>query len=144
MNDRRKKVRTTKYACCLKNRCGGLTLVEVMLAVLILIISLIGTSLTYVSGRRFLVGQQYYRAAVQLASQKLEELKASGYDNINEGEEEEEVSMNGLTYIRHTQIELTADPTAGVPMPCEKATVTIVWTLGADQHETQLVIYIGP
>jgi Tfp pilus assembly protein PilV len=123
---------------------GGLTLVEVMLAIAILIIALVGTSLMYASGRRFLVGQQHYRMAVQLASQKLEQLKASGYDNIAEGEEEREFLIDGLTYLRHTQVELTADPTADMPMPCKKATVTTVWSSGADQHETQLVIYIGP
>jgi Tfp pilus assembly protein PilV len=123
---------------------GGVTLIEVMLAIAILIISVVGTSLMYASGRRFLVGQQHYRMAVQLASQKLEQLKASGYDNIGEGEEEKEFSIDGLTYLRHTQVELSADPTADVPKPCKKAAVTIVWSSGADQHETQLVIHIGP
>jgi type II secretory pathway pseudopilin PulG len=140
----RQKIHTTDYACCPKNSRRGMTLVEVMLAILVLIIALIGTSFSYVSGRRFLVGRQHYRMAVQLASQKLEGLRASGYENLTEGEEDELISANDLTYSRHTNIELTETPSTDVPMPCKRATVTVTWSLGSDQHETQLVIYIGP
>jgi Tfp pilus assembly protein PilV len=126
-------------------RRRGVTIIEVMVAALILVIALIGTSSTYVTGRWQIVNQRYYRAAAQLASQKIEELKANGYDNIDEGEDEEEFSVGGLTYQRRTQTELTAEPSAEVPKPCKKATVTILWSLrGEHQHEARLVTYIGP
>jgi Tfp pilus assembly protein PilV len=123
----------------------GTSLVEVMLAVLILIIAVMGVSSTYVSGRRELVKQRYYQAAAQLASQSIEELKATGYAGISEGEEEEEFTVNGQAYVRNTLTELTATPSAQVPKPCKKITVTITWSLaGGNQHEARLVTYIGP
>jgi len=126
-------------------RRHGTSLVEVMLAVLILIIAVMGVSSTYVSGRRELVNQRYYQAAAQLAVQSIEELKATGYAGISEGEREEELTVNGLTYVRNTQTELTATPSTQVPKPCKKVTVTITWSLaGGDQHEARLVTYIGP
>ncbi len=127
-----------------KDRRRGVTLIEVMLAVLILAIALIGTSSTYVTGRRFIVDQRYYRAAAQLASQKLEELEASSYDNIGDVNEVEDLSVDGLAYQRRTQTVLTATPTAEVPKPCKKATVTIVWSTAGCQHQARLVTYIGP
>jgi Tfp pilus assembly protein PilV len=127
------------------NRLRGSTIIEVMLAVLIMVIAVIGVSSSFVSGRRFVVDQRYYQAAAQLASQKLEELKAAGYDNINTGQEEEELTVGQQPYLRRTQIVLTATPTTDVPKPCKKAAVTIQWTLyGLDVHEATLITYIGP
>jgi prepilin-type N-terminal cleavage/methylation domain-containing protein len=127
-----------------KDRRRGVTLIEVMLAVLILVIALIGTSSTYVTGRQYIVNQRYYRTAAQLASQKLEGLKATGYDLIGDANAVEQLSIDGLTYQRRTQTQLTATPTAEVPKPCKKATVTIVWSLAGTQHQARLVTYIGP
>ena len=126
-------------------RRRGVSLIEVMIAAAILVIALIGTSATYVSGRKQIVDQKYYRAAAQLASQKFEELKASGYAVINVGEQEEEISVEGLRYMVQTRIELTATPSVNIPKPCKRATVTISWSLHEnDQHEARLVTYIGP
>jgi Tfp pilus assembly protein PilV len=129
----------------LDRRRHGTSLIEVMLAVLILVIAVIGVTSTYVSGRRELVNQRYYQSAAQLAAQSIEELKASGYAAISESEEEEELTVNGLTYVRNTQTELTAAPSTEVPKPCYKATVTITWSLAeGNQHEARFVTYIGP
>ena len=123
----------------------GISLVEVMLAVLILVIAVIGVSSSFVSGRRFVVSQRQYQVAAQIASQRFEELKTLGYDNIEEGEDEEEISFEGQTYLRQTQIEMTEEPSAEVPKPCKKVTVIIEWSLyGRDRHQANLVTYIGP
>jgi type II secretory pathway pseudopilin PulG len=123
----------------------GSTLVEVMLAITILIIALIGTSSTYVTGRRQLASQRQYQVAALLASQKLEETEAAGYAGITEGEEEETITLYGLSYQRQTQIVLTATPTTELPKPCKKVTVTIQWSGSAgDRHNAKLVTYIGP
>ncbi len=128
-----------------RGRHAGSALIELMLAVVILIIVLLGTSTTYVSGRKELARQQYYQAAAQLASQKLEEAKALGYTGLTEGEQEEEIYMFGIDYHRNTLIELTDVPSSDVPKPCIKVTVTIQWTGSAgDTHQTEFVTYIGP
>ena len=124
---------------------AGMTLIEVMLAITILAIVLIGTSSMYVSGRRHITSQHKYQAVVQLAGQKLEELKGTGYPGIAVGETQEELSVSGINCTRQTKIELTAAPTADFPKPCKKVTVTVTWT-GAAQEDRQvkLVTYIGP
>jgi len=123
----------------------GSSLIEVMLAIAILIIAIFGTSSSFVTGRKFIVSQEHYRAAAHLASQKIEQIRALDYPDVNEIEEEEELEMYGCTYNRQTEIELTTEPTADVPKPCKKVTVTIGWTGSkGDAHEAKLVTYIGP
>ena len=137
----------TIFAAIARNdrRRHGTSLIEVMLAILILIIAVIGVSSTYVSGRRELVNQRYYQAAAQLAAQSLEELKATGYAGISEGQAVETFTVNGLAYVRSTHTELTATPSTEVPKPCKKVTVTITWSrAGGNRHEARLVTYIGP
>ena len=130
---------------CLPHTDRGSALVEVMLAITILIIAVIGTSSSFVTGRKQITGQQHYRAAAQLASQKLEEIKALAYADINEIEEDEELTLYGTDYQRHTEITLTATSTPSLPKPCKKVEVTIGWTGAAgDEHDAKLVTYIGP
>ncbi len=127
------------------SRSKGSALIELMLAVAILIIVLLGTSTTYVSGRKQIVSQRYYQAAAQLASQKLEETKALGYAGLAEGEEDENFSLNGIAYQRHTVTELTAEPTTEIPKPCLKVTVAVQWTgTAGDTHQAEFITYIGP
>jgi Tfp pilus assembly protein PilV len=122
----------------------GTSIVETMLAILILVIVLIGTSSMFVSGRRHLIHQRDYQAAAQLAAQKIEECKAIGYADLSEGAETEEISVNGLTYTINTQTVLTATPTSELPKPCKKVTVNITWSYSKDRHQASIVTYIGP
>lgn len=142
----------------------GVTLVEVALAIVIMIISLLGVSSAYVSGKRQIIKQAQYQLAVNLASEKLEEIKAQGYfatevdeaedAYFDEGDEEltdeeddnrEKLSLYGLPCFRQTMVELTAETTPDVPNPCKKVTVTVKWTgLAEDPHEVKLITYIGP
>ena len=127
-----------------RNRRRGMTMVEVMIAAVILVIALIGTSSSFVNGRRQLINQQFYRAAAQIASQKLEELKATGYELIPIGTTQDSVSFNGLTFNRQTVTQLISAPTAETPKPCKRVAVTISWSVVTDQHQARLVTYIGP
>jgi type II secretory pathway pseudopilin PulG len=131
----------------------GTTLVEVAVAILIMIISLLGVSTTYVSGKKQILKQSQYQQAVNLASDKIEEMKALGYaslevddeEDAEQGENEESLSLFGLPCTRKTMIELTAQPSADVPNPCKKVTVTVQWTgLASDEHEVKLITYVGP
>jgi Tfp pilus assembly protein PilV len=145
MNSTQKALRIAHRKLFARRTKAGSALIELMLAIVILIIALLGTSTTYVSGRRQIVSQRYYQAAAQLASQKLEEAKATGYAGLAEGEENETIPMYELTYHRHTVTALTAAPTPEVPKPCKKVTVTIQWTGTArDTHQTEFITYVGP
>jgi prepilin-type N-terminal cleavage/methylation domain-containing protein len=119
------------------------TLIEVMTAVVIMVIALIGTSYAYVQARRFVVNQRYSRVAVQLAAQKIETLKAVGYNGIALSIPQEKLTVGGQSYLRQTQVSLTAAPTTDVPNPCKEIMVTVLWSLGTNQHQVTLTTYIG-
>ena len=129
---------------------SGVTLVELAVAILVMIISLLGVSTAYVSGKKQIIKQAQYQQAVNLACEKLEDIKAHGYSDLkvdedNEQDLDEDISLMGLKYTRHTSTELTAEPSAEVPNPCKKVTVTVQWTgQASDTHEVELITYIGP
>jgi prepilin-type N-terminal cleavage/methylation domain-containing protein len=123
---------------------AGFTLIEVMLAVAIIAITVIGTPYAYVLSRRFVVNQRYSRTAVQLAAQKIETLRAAGYDGIAGSIPEEKLTMAGQSYLRRTRVSLTATPTASVPKPCKELSVTVLWSGGTNQRQVTLAAYIGP
>jgi Tfp pilus assembly protein PilE len=134
-----------KLAGAGKGSRTGSTLVEVIIAVAILILALIGYSSTFVSGRKQILNQRQYQMAVHLTSQRMEEIKAGGYLGATVGEQEEELSLDGLACTRTAVIELTAAPSGPVPQPLKKVTVTTSWTGTAqDPHQIKLVTYIGP
>ena len=107
----------------------GTSLIEVMLAISILAIVVLGTAFFsfYTSGQIGL-GKQY-RAALQLASQKMEQLRADneiGID-ITEGETSEEVSSGDLSYTRTTVVDDSGSN--------KEVTVTVSWTqMGKDRN----------
>ena len=72
----------------------GITLVEVMVSALICALVIIGASLFFVTGRSQVNLQGRYRQAVQLAAQKMEELKAGNYDELTVQAAEEDLPLN--------------------------------------------------
>jgi len=129
---------------------SGITFAEVAIAIVVMIISLLGVSSAYVSGKKQIIKQSQYQQAVNLACEKLEDAKAHGYsalkvDEDNEQDTDEDIPLAGLTFVRHTSTELSAEPSADVPNPCKKVTVTVQWTgQASDTHEVTLTTYIGP
>jgi len=104
-----------------------------MLAISILAIVVLGTaSFSFYTSGQVGLGKQY-RAAVQLAGQTLEQLKADneiGMD-IEDGETSEEVSSGDLSYTRTTVIE-----DDGL---CKKVTVTVSWSRKGKDRSVSLV-----
>ncbi len=134
-----------KLAGADKGSRAGSALVEVIIAAAILILALIGYSSSFVSGRKQILNQRQYQMAVHLTSQRVEQVKASGYLAATVGEQQEELPLDGLTCIRTTIVELTAAPSGPVPQPLKKVTVTTSWTgMAQDPHQIKLVTYIGP
>jgi len=60
----------------------GFSLIEVLIALLILVIVILGGGLYFFYGRLGINREGYRRAALELASQRLEELKAADYSKI--------------------------------------------------------------
>ena len=114
----------------------GTSLVEVMVAVLIFTIVIAGGSFLFVTGRSQISLRGHYRVALQLAAQKLEELKADNYDDIEEGETEESFSLEDLSYSRTTETE-----DVGL---YKKVDVGVDWQQLGKQHSVSLTTFIAP
>lgn len=126
-------------------RRAGSTMVEVIIAAVILVLAILGYSSSYVQGRKYIFKQRRYQSAVHFTAQKMEEIRALGYSDIDVGQTEENIELFGLVGVRQVEVELTDTPSALLPQPCKKVTVTTTWTgLADDPHEIVLVTYIGP
>jgi len=112
------------------------TLIEVMVAVLIVTIVIIGGSLLFVTGRSQINQQKQYRAATYLAAQKLEELKAGNYGAITVGDTEESLTLEGFSYVRDTNTVDTGS--------YKDVTVTVSWGPTGNEHHVSLVTAIAP
>jgi prepilin-type N-terminal cleavage/methylation domain-containing protein len=117
---------------------AAFTLIEVMTAILIVTIVIAGGSFLFVTGRNQVNLQKHYRAATQLAAQKLEELKAGSYDNIVVGDDSNSISLEDLSYTRGTHTTLNANP------PYKNVTVTVSWRQGNISRDVNLVTCIAP
>jgi prepilin-type N-terminal cleavage/methylation domain-containing protein len=114
---------------------AAFTIVEVMVAVLIVAIVVIGGSLLFVMGKGQISQQKRFRAATQLAAQKLEELKAGDYANIVN--DNNSVVLEGITYTRDTNV-------VDVNALYRQVTVTVSWNQGAASHDISMVTCIAP
>jgi len=114
----------------------GISLVEVMVAVLISIIVILGSSSFFVASSNQINLREQYRAASRLASQKLEELKAGSYDDIATSETKESLSLEKTSYSRSIDTE-----DLGL---YKKVIVTVNWGAGVKQRNVSLVTFIAP
>ena len=115
---------------------AAVTLVEVMVAVLISTIVIIGSSFFFVASSNQLNLQEQYRAASGLASQALEELKSGSYDDIATSEAEESLSLERTSYNRSIDSEDLGS--------YKKVTVTVDWNAGSKQRNVSLATLIVP
>jgi len=114
----------------------GTSFIEVLVAILIFSIVITGGSILFVSGRNQINLRERYRVGVQLASQKLEQLKAGNYEDIAVGETEEGLSLEGLSFSRSTVAEDLGS--------YKKVTVTVDWPHMGKDHNVSLVTLIAP
>jgi len=115
---------------------AAVTLVEVMVAVLISTIVILGSSFFFVASSNQVNLQEQYRAASGLASQTLEELKAGSYDDIATSETAESLSLEETSYSRSIDSE-----DLGL---YKKVTVTVNWDAGSKQRNVSLATLIAP
>ena len=114
----------------------GVSLVEVMVAVLISVIVMVGGSLFFVASTDQINLRQQYRAASRLASQKLEELKAVDYDTVAIGEAKDSVTLKNSTYSRSVVIKDTGS--------YKQVNVTVSWGPAGQERNINLVTFIAP
>ena len=114
----------------------GTSLVEVMVAALILAIVILGGSYFYVGSTNQINLREQYRAASRLAGQKLEELKAGSYDAVTIGEVQDSLTLENSTYSRSV---VTED--LGL---YKKVVVTVNWGPVGMERNVSLVTLIAP
>ncbi len=114
----------------------GTSLVEVMTAVLISIIVILGGSFFYVASTNQINLREQYRAASRLAGQKLEELKADNYDDVTIGEVEDSLTLENSTYSRSVVAEDLGS--------YKKVVVTVNWGPAGMERNVSLVTLIAP
>ncbi|MFC1636399.1 prepilin-type N-terminal cleavage/methylation domain-containing protein [Planctomycetota bacterium] len=123
------KISKIKRRCKARRPQKGISLIEVMLAISVLAIVVLGTAFfSFHTSGQVGLGKQY-RAALQLAGQKMEQLKADNEIDISiaDGEISEEVSSGDLSYTRTTVVE-----DSGL---CKEVTVTVSWSqMGKDRN----------
>jgi prepilin-type N-terminal cleavage/methylation domain-containing protein len=112
----------------------GMSLVEVMIAVFISAIVMLGGSFFFVAGTSQINLREQYRAASRLASQRLEELKAAEYDTVAEGEVTDSVTLENSSYSRKV---VTKDLGS-----YKQVTVTVSW--GKTGSNVSLETFISP
>ena len=121
---------------CVRKSKKGVSLVEVMIAVLISSIVMLGGSFFFVASTGQINLREQYRAASRLASQKLEEVKAVDYDTVAEGEVNDSVTLQSSSYNRSV---VTKDLGS-----FKEITVNVNWGPVGQQHNINLVTVIAP
>lgn len=79
---------------------AAFSLVEITVAILIVAIVVAGGSYLFITGKNQVSLQKHYRAATQLASQRLEVLKAGSYTDINSNSVSDSNTLEGVIYTR--------------------------------------------
>ena len=113
-----------------------MSLIEVVVSMLILSILIIGGHYHFIYGRSQIALRRNYRAALQLAAQKLEELKADNYNDITIGKTEEALVLGEYSCNRSTDAN-----DVGL---YKKINVQISWVQMGKEHNVSLDTFIAP
>ncbi len=114
---------------------SGFTIIEFLIATVVLMIALIATSSFFYANRRDLAYANLERLATWKAIEKIEELKSTNYDSIQPGTNEETVLLSEANAERHTTVEEVQENSVRF----KKVTVEVDWDTG----KVSLVTYIA-
>jgi Tfp pilus assembly protein PilV len=114
----------------------GISIIEVLIAALLLGIATAGVTLMFGTGQAFIVGEGDNRVALALARQAVEQVRASGFGPTTGADPREELTFNSTAYgTTHPGYERTitiasvcADnflPACSPPTPIEAKLITV-------------------
>ena len=115
----------------------GISLIEVMLAISILVIIVLGGASLFAYGAGQISQSKHSRVAVQLASQKLERLRADNNISIDipDGETIENIPLGDVSYEQTTVTEDWGT--------YKKVEVTVSWTqMGKQRNVNMATLYV--
>jgi type II secretory pathway pseudopilin PulG len=116
--------------------CRGISIVEVLIAALLLGIASAGVALMFGSGQAFIVGEGDSRVALALARQAIEQVLASGFGPTSGADPRQELTFNSTAYgTTHPGYERTITiasvcannflPACSPPTPIEAKLITV-------------------
>jgi hypothetical protein len=115
----------------------GTSILEVMVALVFLLLSVIGGGSLFASGLGQIHGSGDAQTAVRLAAQKIEQLKSGAYDSIVQPDKPETINMGGLSYTRRTIVSNNN--------LYKEVMVVVSWSkMAGHQHSVGLTTYVAP
>jgi len=116
---------------------SGITIVEVMVAIVIFTILILGGFASFFYGRSHISHSNHERMALELTKEQIEILKATPYDELPE-EDDENITLGGIQFNRNTVI---SDGTGGGVY--KEITVTTIWQEQGNPVSVQIATIIA-
>jgi prepilin-type N-terminal cleavage/methylation domain-containing protein len=116
---------------------AGVTLIEVMVAIIIFTIVMVGGFVFFFYGRSYISHSNHQRMALELTKEKIEICKAFGYANV-QNQNEPSISLGSIQFSRNT----VATETVGSGT-YKQVTVTTNWQERGNSYNVQIVTIIA-
>ena len=111
-------------------REGGLTLIEVMVAIVVLAVAVIGAAAFLAAGSRTVARASQQRTAAQVAHMKLEAARAGGYPALANSNGTE--TVDGIVYTWGIVVATTLADPADAGSAYKRMTATVDWPTSGD------------
>lgn len=113
----------------------GFTLIEVMMAMLVLTVGLLGLLQSLQLGYRQSLRDRAREEAVQIAEEQMHDLRRSKYDLISDKKEEVSKTVGGV--LVPFEIVKSVDDIGSTADPAKKLSVTVSWSANGERlsHE---------
>ncbi len=131
----RNNIYETENGKSVNRRDSGFTLIETVIALLVLTIGLLGMAALSISVMQGNKSSNRISTATAVAQDKMEELRGLGYDNLP-ASDSGDIDINGLSYSWDVETvttrydadgDVTTDPDDPVLTITKKVTVTVEW-----------------
>lgn len=114
----------------------GFSLIEVMVASLILSLIVAGMFGIFVTGKGFVIRAGHKTGAINLARQRMEEVKSWDYSSLTEGDYEDSPGIGGT-------ISATRTLVIGSVVEGKRVEVTLEWTVAGVTRTEEIVTLIA-
>ena len=115
----------------------GLSLVEMMVALVVVTVALLGLLGVLLSSARAVLQQDLRNRATRVMTTELEQVRARGYDALPVGTDERTHEIGGVQFVARTLVEWAdATDVADADRDLKQVTTTVRWSVGGRVHTT--------